>query len=181
MSRSTGKGIGSRRGHVYQTDSSEDESDHANETNMLLLQQKRARSIRALLMDAAARGQFDYSDVVKDVQADPSSMRSLSALQQDFDARKKGESESSGSNTTGPFVIKKGRLEPKESSKMKTQRILENWLRLYTFSVHTYDLTLQLIVRNQQVLRKERAKWAQRAIAGPRSDAGSSIDDTESH
>ena len=71
MSRSTGKGTSSRRGHVYKTDSSEDESDHANETNVLLLQQKRARSIRALLVDAAARGQLDYTDVVKDVQADP--------------------------------------------------------------------------------------------------------------
>ena len=121
MSRPTGQGKGGRHRHVYQTDSSEDESDHANETNLLMLQQKRARSIRALLMDAAARGHFDYSDTVKDIQEDSSSMRSLSALQKDFDERAKGESESSGSNTTGPFVIKKGRLEPEESPKMKTR------------------------------------------------------------
>ena len=67
MSRPTGQGKGGRHKHVYQRDSSEDESDYANESNLLMLQQKRARSIRALLMDAAARGQLDYSDTVKDI------------------------------------------------------------------------------------------------------------------
>ena len=62
----------------------------------------------------------------------------------------------------------------------RTQKILENWLRLYTFSSHTYTQTLKLIVRNQQELRKERARSFKRAIAMQSSDPGSSVDDAES-
>ena len=71
MNYTSGKGKSSRRGHTYRTDSSEDESDQAMKTNMNILQDKRARSIRAILMDAAARGLLDHSDFLKDVYNDP--------------------------------------------------------------------------------------------------------------
>ena len=81
MSRSSGKGSSSRRGHVYYTQSSEDESDRAHDDNVQICQLKRARSIRTILMDASAQGKIDYAEDALNPPFNLSSMRSLTRLQ----------------------------------------------------------------------------------------------------
>ena len=93
--------------------------------NLAMLRQKRARSIHAILLDAAANGQLDYTDVLnKGAHDDPASMRPISALQREFDAHKQRESEPCGSNTTGPFVIKNGRLKTKRNRRDENEEDL---------------------------------------------------------
>ena len=76
--RSSGKGS-SGRNHIYYSDSSEDESDRARQENAKMLESKRARSVRTLLMDASARGLIDYQE---DACNPP--MRPLATLEKDL-------------------------------------------------------------------------------------------------
>ena len=57
-----GRGNGVR--HQHCSPSSESDSDSANETVLLLLGTKCARSIRDILMDANARGKIDHRELI---------------------------------------------------------------------------------------------------------------------
>ena len=73
--------------HKHRSPSSQEDSDSANETVLLLLGTKCARSIRSISLEAGARGKLDRHDSSEsdsDSSSNPQNMRTISALQSEF-------------------------------------------------------------------------------------------------